>query len=117
MKCSDIPDRPILEFLLVKKGRWCFWGGPVDQPGKPGYEHNIERAMPSGLPWKLVHAKMRRLIARGLVSGCACGCRGDFEITPKGESLLLKLREAAQPVTIQPLCHTPPANSSPEKSE
>ena len=26
--------------------------------------------------------KMAALIARGLVEGCACGCRGDFVITP-----------------------------------
>ncbi len=38
---------------------------------------------------KLILAKMKQLIKRGLVDGCACGCRGDFEITPKGEEWLL----------------------------
>ena len=37
---------------------------PVDYP-----------TMPEGV----VLAKARKLILRGLVDGCACGCRGDFE--------------------------------------
>jgi hypothetical protein len=45
-----------------------------------------------GLPdedWgRLVRAKAARLIARGLLDGCTCGCRGDFELTAKGEAYL-----------------------------
>jgi hypothetical protein len=37
-----------------------------------------------GVPAKVVLAKARRLIRRGLLSGCDCGCRGDFELTAKG---------------------------------
>lgn len=88
MQCKNIPERPILEFLLKHKGRRCFWGGPSDSPGNSGYEHNVERGFPCGIPGKLVRSKMRKLIERGLVSGCACGCRGDFEITEKGEKWL-----------------------------
>lgn len=40
--------------------------------------------MPPNLPEKLVLGKMRMLMRRGLVTGCGCGCRGDFEITAKG---------------------------------
>lgn len=101
MKCSDIPDKPILEFLMANKGHWCFWGGPADTPGNSGYFRNVERAMPDGIPGKLVRAKMRRLIARGLVTGCACGCRGDFEITDKGESWLTTQQQSA---TIKNVC-------------
>ena len=25
IKCKDIPDQPILEFLLINKGNWCNW--------------------------------------------------------------------------------------------
>lgn len=80
MQCKDIPDRPILEFLLSHKGQWCFWGAAFDR--------NVNVAMPRNTPYKLVLAKMGMLIRRGLVSGCACGCRGDFEITEKGEAFL-----------------------------
>lgn len=37
---------------------------------------------------KLVRGKMRRLISRGLVDGCCCGCRGDFTLTDKGREYL-----------------------------
>ena len=45
---------------------------------------SVARAMPEGTPEKLRIAKMAILIKRGLVDGCPCGCRGDYEITDKG---------------------------------
>lgn len=81
MQCKDIPDRPILEFLLQHLGYWCNW--------HVGNEYSVRQAMPAGIPEKLVLAKMRRLLARGLVQGCLCGCRGDFEITMKGRAFLM----------------------------
>lgn len=44
--------------------------------------------MPSDIPDKLALAKMRMLIRKGLVDGCGCGCRGDFELTGKGYAAL-----------------------------
>lgn len=41
-----------------------------------------------GLNQKLVLAKARNLIRRGRITGCACGCRGDFELTSIGEVLI-----------------------------
>ncbi len=77
-KCKDIPDKPILEFLLNNKGNWCNWHFED--------EKDVRNAMPNNLASeKLILAKMKQLIKRGLVEGCACGCRGDFEITTKGE--------------------------------
>lgn len=39
-------------------------------------------------PPKVVRAKLAALVKRGLLAGCTCGCRGDFEITAAGvESL------------------------------
>ena len=80
MQCKDIPDIPILKFLLSKKGQWC--------TRHRSYERSVCLAMPRNAPDKLVLAKMKMLIRRGLVKGCTCGCRGDFEITEKGESLI-----------------------------
>jgi hypothetical protein len=31
------------------------------------------------MPEKIVRAKAKSLIKRGVITGCACGCRGDFE--------------------------------------
>ena len=79
-QCKDIPDRPVLEFLLSHRGKWCNWYF--------GDDRDVHLAMPENTPEKLVLAKMRMLIRRGVVTGCPCGCRGDFEITKNGEALL-----------------------------
>lgn len=34
-------------------------------------------------PFKIVAAKLKRLLALGFVTGCPCGCRGDWEVTSK----------------------------------
>lgn len=33
-----------------------------------------------GVPPRLIMAKARALIKRGIITGCACGCRGDFQV-------------------------------------
>lgn len=70
MQAKDVPDLPILAFLdsLYAAPATCF----------PGHTNSVQRAMPPDTPPKVVLAKMRSLIKRGLVRGCACGCRGDF---------------------------------------
>jgi len=80
MQCKDIQDADVLAFLLKHKGHWCNWCFQDDR--------NVSASMPPGTPKKLVLAKMTQLIRRGFVGGCYCGCRGDFEITPKGEAFL-----------------------------
>ena len=77
MKCSDIPDRPILEFLAQHQGKWSTWGKGYSMP-------TVQDAMPPGTPEKLQLAKMKQLHKRGLIGGCTCGCRGDWEITDTG---------------------------------
>lgn len=79
MQCKDIPDRPILEFLfkrMLEEKMWCCWFD--------GYENSIGQAMPENTPDKVKIHKMAILIKRGLVDGCPCGCRGDYEISDKG---------------------------------
>lgn len=85
MQSKDIPERPILEFLLENKepsssNQFTGWATAFGRE----YENSIQRAMPEWVNSKLVLAKMRSLIKRKLVDGCACGCRGDFVITEKG---------------------------------
>ena len=78
MQCKDIPDEPILRLLAASPGQWHCIGD--------GYGHmpSVSPGMPSGIPDKLALAKMNMLLRRGLVDGCGCGCRGDWEITAKG---------------------------------
>lgn len=35
-----------------------------------------------------IRSKVRRAGRRGLVDGCICGCRGDFELLPAGERMV-----------------------------
>lgn len=38
----------------------------------------------SSWPYAVVNAKLERLRRRGLLDGCSCGCRGDWELTDAG---------------------------------
>lgn len=82
MKCKDIPNKPILRFLK-EQDRWCTYGNSMFMP-------TVQDVMPTDTPTKLQLSKMKQLIKRGLVDGCTCGCRGDFEITSKGLEYLEK---------------------------
>lgn len=77
MKAADIDDKAVLRFLAGHQSRWCTWGKGYSMP-------TVQDAMPPGTPEKVQLAKMRQLLKRGLVGGCDCGCRGDWEITDKG---------------------------------
>jgi hypothetical protein len=76
-QAKDIPEIPILYWLLYRARNNLKWGTWFR-----GYENSVP--MPEGTPEKLVLAKMRQMIKKGLVNGCGCGCRGDYEITDKG---------------------------------
>lgn len=83
MKCKDIPDKPILEFLYER----------AKENKTPcvlfnGYENSIGQSMPLNTPPKIITAKIVKLIKRKLVTGCSCGCRGDFTITTQGIDFL-----------------------------
>lgn len=88
MQAKDCPERPILE-LLAANPRWHthYHGG--------GSMPSVLPAFPVYTPQKVVLAKMASLYKRGLVNGCPCGCRGDWEITPKGLAFL-------EPLTAHP---------------
>ena len=38
----------------------------------------------SGIPFKVVNAKLNQLRKRGFLDGCACGCRGDWTVIDNG---------------------------------
>lgn len=81
-QCKDIDDAAVLTFLAQHQGRWSTWDEGY------GYMPTVRDAMPPKTPPKLQLAKMRQLMRRGLVGGCDCGCRGDFEITDAGLALI-----------------------------
>lgn len=83
MKASDIPEQPILAFLAAQT-RWStHWPSLGGEGGMPC----IPDAVP-GFPPKVLLAKLSQMKKRGLLNGCPCGCRGDWEITDKGREAL-----------------------------
>lgn len=66
MKAADITD----EVLLAEIDK-------ADPNGIGRSRWDIARAMPQ-FPEKVVLAKLRSMKKRGIITGCACGCRGDF---------------------------------------
>jgi hypothetical protein len=83
---KEIPDLFFLlavEIICEYKGYWA---------------NRIELGRYLGEIGKVVLAKAHQLIKRGLLDGCDCNCRGDFELTSKGILLLLeKTDETAVP--------------------
>ncbi len=67
VKAADIPDAAILA-LLTEEDQ-CTWDLAAYFP----------------FPQKVVHAKLRRMGRRGLIHGCACGCRGDWHLPSADE--------------------------------
>lgn len=80
MQCKDIPTIPILIHVKKHGGIGCSWFS--------GDERDVVNAMPRGTPEKLRFTKMKNLIHKGLIDGCPCGCRGDYELSTKGEKLI-----------------------------
>lgn len=86
MQCKDIPDRPILDFI-ERNTRDFPWCNTIFRDSR-----DVRQAFPHGFdtPMKLVQAKLNQMKRRGVLNGCACGCRGDWEIAPKGTAELAR---------------------------
>lgn len=89
MQCKDIANEVFLDAVRTASrlsgGGWAMsWDVGCVLAGHP--EHiaqtgsHADYALGECFPWRLVRAKARKLIDNGLLDGCPCGCRGDFEI-------------------------------------
>jgi hypothetical protein len=108
-KCSDIPDLAFLAAIdeccslrTEPGGRYPYtmatrWDVAAILAGHREDVGGSPRDYP-GVPEKVVMAKATKLDKRKLISGCGCGCRGDFEVTAKGRELQRAAREAAASV-------------------
>jgi hypothetical protein len=72
-KCCDHPADPPYS-MAPYRGKAMWW--------------DVTKEL--GLPEKVVLAKMKALKRRGLITGCPCGCRGDFELTKAGDGFLAR---------------------------
>lgn len=87
-KAADIPDEAFLAAIdevarqRSEPGRpWTLgasrWDIATVLAGHPELVGATAQDWPD-VPPKVVLAKAKRLIARRLIDGCSCGCRGDF---------------------------------------
>lgn len=73
MQCKDIPDSVFLG--AVRRVR-----NPYGDATFGDLQDDLEEAHGYPIHERLVLAKARRLIRRGVLRGCACGCQGAFRI-------------------------------------
>lgn len=85
MKCSDIgADRfiaaveTVIALRELPASRWDVGAVLDGHPEWVGQPEAIDGGSAS-VPENLVRAKARKLIRRKLLTGCWCGCRGNFE--------------------------------------
>jgi hypothetical protein len=84
VQAKDVPADVILRIVRDKQATKM----PGSQNCWPwAVNGDIEPAFPD-VPWKVVAAKLYILVRRGLLNGCTCGCRGDWELTDKGRAYL-----------------------------
>lgn len=97
MKAADITDRQFLDAVAAVRALRpgavgaSFWDVSEALSGNLDHVRALARGDETGVyptgdrpdptvPYKVVLAKARKLIRRGLLTGCACGCRGEFEV-------------------------------------
>lgn len=79
----DSFEKQVLGFLAEHQGQWSTFGGEPSQ-----YMPTILTVMHRDTFLR----RMQGLIDKGFIGGCACGCRGDFEITDLGLKAIGKPR-------------------------
>ncbi len=72
--------------MLSVRGYWLASPWPADRLHWVHLDV-VEACLPL-FPSALIRAKAGALIRRGLLTGCACGCRGDLELTDEGAAFL-----------------------------
>jgi hypothetical protein len=76
MQCKDIPDQAFIDAVRRTPGL-------DDRPGSWRMRWNVQAELEKvtgPIPEKLLIAKAAKLMARGILGGCPCGCRGDYHL-------------------------------------
>jgi hypothetical protein len=80
IQAKHLPDQQVMEAIAILAreagARW------EDVPQRWVMIWDLTEQL--GAPHKVVLAKVRKLIKRGMLGGCACGCRGDLHVLVKG---------------------------------
>ena len=77
-QAKDIADAAALDAVRAVRGR----GIPEEAKSWAGQSATLwdVQAELAGFPPKVVQRKLGSMVRRGILKGCACGCRGDFEL-------------------------------------
>lgn len=86
MKASNLSEAAILATLNEQPGVWhTHWADAGSMPRVYDPTH-------PDAPEKVLLAKLRAMVRKGLIGGCGCGCRGDWcsipthKIAPRSET-------------------------------
>jgi hypothetical protein len=88
IQAKHIPDAVMLSIIKQMEGMHTMIAYPDNikifepEPYTTVYLRDICNFYPS-IPPKVIQAKLRGMVKRGLIDGCACGCRGDFKVIVK----------------------------------
>jgi hypothetical protein len=79
VQAKNVPEDVILAYLRERPGRWhshWYYEG-VD----PEWSMTAARPELREFPEKVLVAKLRAMVRKGLIDGCTCGrCRGDWHV-------------------------------------
>ncbi len=97
LEAKDIPDFDLVRLVdTCQHERQIEWG---TEHLPWCHRQDLEAKLPL-VPPKVILAKCRALIRRGFITGCTCGCRGDFELTDKGRDFLIPAGDRDWPAHV-----------------
>ena len=91
-QAKDIDDKFMLEavwYVQNLPSGICYQSNLWEYRPHWAMRWDVERLLPM-FPIRVIEAKVDALERRGLMQGCTCGCRGDYELMPDGLKLIGK---------------------------
>lgn len=74
-QAKNVPEDVILEIMRKEPGKWFTHYDWRHDACLPFHAPELRR-----FPEKVLRAKLSKMMKRGLINGCDCGCRGDWHI-------------------------------------
>jgi len=98
IQAKDVDEVPILRFLGSHGNTWKTHWMSARQ------DWSLPFAVPyvQAFPERVILAKLRALVERGLARGCGCGCRGDWHLTGDGLAMVALLEGPDLPMRGAP---------------
>lgn len=88
-QAKDVPEDVILRVLNEEPGRWHTHRRSMFMASLPEISSEL-----AAFPEKVLLAKLRGMLKRGVIDGCGCGCRGDWRVPSPEERRMAALGKA-----------------------